>query len=145
MPALNSLYQEFEGKVDMVTVYIEEAHALDEWPMGDGAPSSEFKGIMQPQSIPERAKAAQLLKDDLKYDVPVILDNMENEVRIKYACWPVRFYILDDEKVRYKAQPVEYRYSVPQFRDAIIALLEEKSAKGDDNERPLKQRRPNEA
>lgn len=123
----------------MVTVYIEEAHALDEWPMGDGAQGSEFKAIMQPQTIPERAKAAQLM-DELKYEIPLVLDNMDNEVRVKYACWPLRFYVIDDGKVRYKAQPAEYRYSVPQFRDAIIGLLEEKNT-----ERPLKQRRPNEA
>jgi hypothetical protein len=130
----------------MVTVYIEEAHALDEWPMGDGAKGSEFRAIIQPRTIAERAEAAKLLVTDLGYEVPLVVDNMENEVRIKYACWPLRFYVIDDEQVWYKAQPSGYRYSVPALRDSVIALLESKH--GEDNDRPrkqLKQRKPVEA
>jgi len=145
VPALNALYKEFEGKVDMVTVYIEEAHAVDEWPMGDGAKGSDFKAIVQPVSLAERAKAAQLLVTDLAYEVPLVIDNMDNEVRIKYACWPLRFYVIDGEQVWYKAQPSKYRYSVPALRDSVIALLEAKNGKEDCNERPLKQRKPVEA
>lgn len=127
MPALNALYREFEGKVDMVTVYIEEAHAIDEWPMGDGAKGSEFKGIVQPQTLAERADAANLLVTDLGYEIPLVVDNMNNEVRIKYACWPLRFYIIDQQQVWYKAQPSGYRYSVAALRDSMVALLESKS------------------
>jgi len=141
VPALNSLYKEFEGKVDMVTVYIEEAHAVDEWPMGDGAKGSDFKAIVQPRSLSERAQAAQLLVTDLDYEVPLVLDNMENEVRVKYACWPLRFYVIDEEQVWYKAQPSKYRYSVPALRDSVIALLEARS-KEDGSERQLKRRKP---
>jgi len=146
VPALNSLYREFEGKVDMVTVYIEEAHAVDEWPMGDGAKGSEFKAIVQPVSLAERATAAELLVTELGYEVPLVVDNMQNEVRIKYACWPLRFYVIDGDQVWYKAQPSSYRYSVPALRESVIALLEAKG--GDCNERPrkqLKQRKPVEA
>jgi len=142
VPALNSLFKEFEGQVDMVTVYIEEAHAIDEWPMGDGAKGSEFKAIVQPVSLAERAKAAQLLVTELGYEVPLVVDNMENEVRIKYACWPLRFYVIDQDQVWYKAQPSNYRYSVSALRDSVIALLEAKTDKKDGNERPLKQRKP---
>jgi hypothetical protein len=122
----------------MVTVYIEEAHAIDEWPMGDGAKGSEFKAIVQPRNIPERAEAAKLLVTELGYEIPLVVDNMENEVRIKYACWPLRFYVIDEEKIWYKAQPSGYRYSVPALRDSILALLESKG-QTDSNERPRKQ------
>jgi len=122
----------------MVTVYIEEAHAVDEWPMGDGAKGSEYKAIVQPRTVAERAEAAQLLVTDLGYEMPLVLDNMENEVRIKYACWPLRFYVLDGDQIWYKAQPAKYRYSVPALRDSVIALLEAKS-KDDGNDRPRKQ------
>jgi len=138
VPALNSLLREFEGKVDMVTVYIEEAHALDEWPMGDGATGSDFKGIVQARTLAERAEAAKLLHTELGYESPLVLDNMENEVRIKYACWPLRFYVIDGDQIWYKAQPSGYRYSVPALRDSIRALLEAKS-KDDGNDRPRKQ------
>jgi len=138
VPALNSLCKEFEGKVDMVTVYIEEAHAIDEWPMGDGAKGSDFKAIAQPVNLAQRAEAAKLLVTDLGYEVPLLVDNMENEVRIKYACWPLRFYVIDAEQIWYKAQPSGYRYSVGALRDSIVALLESKS-QDDSNERPRKQ------
>jgi len=123
----------------MVTVYIEEAHAIDEWPMGDGAKGSEFKAIVQPHTISERAEAAKLLVTELGYEVPLVVDNMENEVRIKYACWPLRFYVIDEEKIWYKAQPSGYRYSVPALRDSILALLETK-LQTDSNERPRKRK-----
>lgn len=111
----------------MVTVYIEEAHAIDEWPMGDGAKGSEFKAIVQPRSLSERAEAAKLLVTELGYEIPLVVDNMDNEVRIKYACWPLRFYVIDQNQVWYKAQPSGYRYSVPALRDSVASLLESKA------------------
>jgi len=76
--------------------------------------------------LADRAAAASLLIRQLEYRIPVVLDNMDNEVRIKYACWPLRFYVIDQGKIWYKAQPSQYRYSVPGLRDSLLTLLQSK-------------------
>lgn len=111
------------GRADVLVVYISEAHAVDEWPMGDGVGPSKYVAIPQARSAAERAEAARVLIGQLNLKIPVVLDNDQNQTLDVYACWPTRFYIIQQGLIRYKAQPKECRYSVPDLRLALLNIL----------------------
>jgi len=103
-------------------VYISEAHAIDEWPVGDGY--GKLKGFKQPKTLEERIRVAKEFIGDFDYGVPMVCDSMENKFDSIFACWPVRYYILHQGGVYYKAQPnaKEYTYSVDDLRQALATL-----------------------
>lgn len=95
-PIISDYHQRFGDVVNFVYIYIREAHANDEWPLGD------VESHRQPQSQEERNKLAQKFQD--KYviksegvvsDIPVLIDSMENHFQEAYAVWPERFFIID--------------------------------------------------
>jgi len=101
-------------------VYIAEAHALDEWPMGDGFEGSSCKAIMQAKTTKDRLTAARLLVEELKYEVPLVLDSMDDQFEKAYAAWPLRFYIIKGGEIVYKAMPTDgYRYSTLELDEKI--------------------------
>eukprot|EP01093_Parvamoeba_rugata_P008432 TRINITY_DN24003_c0_g1_i1.p2 TRINITY_DN24003_c0_g1~~TRINITY_DN24003_c0_g1_i1.p2 ORF type:complete len:123 (-),score=5.64 TRINITY_DN24003_c0_g1_i1:71-439(-) len=91
--------ERWKSRVDFVTVYIREAHAADEWPLGD------IVCIKQHTSIEERIAAAQQLRDS-GYTLPLVVDSMENQVESSYAAWPERYVVIGgDGDVRFISYP----------------------------------------
>jgi len=80
-----------------------------------------LKGFKQPKTIEERLTIAKEFVGDFDYGVPMVADSMENKFDSIFACWPVRYYILHNGHVYYKAQPneAEYTYSVEDLREAL--------------------------
>jgi len=93
--------------VDFVVVYITEAHAQDEWPIGDPLK------INQPVTDAERVGIARQFAEDYDLQLPVLVDLVANHFEEAYAAWPIRFYVLEEgqslgragPKLVYKAQP----------------------------------------
>jgi len=83
-----------------VAVYITEAHASDEWPVG---PSISF--CRQPQSLEERCELAQKFVNTRHYRVPMLVDTIENNFQQAFAAWPFRYFIIKDNKIVHKAEP----------------------------------------
>uniref|UniRef100_A0A8C4Y3A6 Iodothyronine deiodinase n=1 Tax=Gopherus evgoodei TaxID=1825980 RepID=A0A8C4Y3A6_9SAUR len=77
----NKLVEGFNSVADFLIIYIEEAHATDEW---------AFKNIIKNhRNLQDRKKAAQfLLKENPLCQV--VLDTMENLSSSKYAALPER-------------------------------------------------------
>jgi len=106
-------------------VYIAEAHAVDEWPMGDGFGVSPYTAIRQPKSVTERCDVAKFFQKEMKCEVPLVIDGPGEEAfECQYSVWPLRFYIVHEGKVVYKAQPTNnYRYSVPDLVKNVEAVV----------------------
>eukprot|EP00029_Vermamoeba_vermiformis_P006920 TRINITY_DN2848_c0_g1_i1.p2 TRINITY_DN2848_c0_g1~~TRINITY_DN2848_c0_g1_i1.p2 ORF type:complete len:130 (-),score=35.71 TRINITY_DN2848_c0_g1_i1:38-427(-) len=88
---MNQLQMKYQGKAHFVYVYIEEAHADDEWPL-----STTFC-IKQHKTIEERLTAANMLVNEFGSTIPVLVDSMANEFNTKYSVWPERFFIVGSE------------------------------------------------
>ena len=74
-------------------VYLQEAHASDEWPIQQEAPRS----FRQHQSMDERVAACRLFLQDYAFhlnDLDFFVDSIENKFESAYASWPFRFWIL---------------------------------------------------
>ena len=94
---LNEIYVEFKDKVQFYCVYIQEAHPTD----GRQSAGNLAEGIFyeQPKSIEEREELAQVCVLRLNLKMPMLLDNMSNEVDRRYAALPDRLYLLDENGV----------------------------------------------
>ena len=120
-----------DDKSDYLVVYIEEAHATDEWPISSSryVPSGEPVNVRQPRSVEDRAKLARdLLKmygieegERLK----VAVDSPEgNAFEKAYAPWPVRMYVIEDGVVQFLSAPTDSAHDAAGLRD----WLEERHA-----------------
>jgi len=75
--------------VQFITVYIVEAHASDQWPLGKSC------SIPQHKTLADRKAAAQKLIKDWHYELPMYLDPMDNNLQKAFGAWPERMVIVD--------------------------------------------------
>jgi len=104
--------------VKLVMVYIEEAHAKDEWAVGE-----KVSVCNQAKVIEDREQMAKELerKCGLKNEegISVLLDTMSNEFSKEYGGWPFRFYGMGrGNVVKFIAEPnKQYGYEVESLKE----------------------------
>jgi iodothyronine deiodinase-like protein len=77
-----------------------------------------------PRSGEERAGIAGLCRKNLKIDLPVLVDGLDDGVGQAYAAWPDRLYVIDREgKVAYKSGPGPFGFKAEGVRRALEALV----------------------
>lgn len=83
-------------------VYIAEAHASDEWPVG-----KLTSVTTQPKNLAHRRDLATVVHEELLGgEVEVVCDDMRNTFQRTMACWPIRLFVVsNDGALLYKAQP----------------------------------------
>lgn len=101
MPALNALVQEYHKKVTFTLVYILEAHASDEWPIGNAV------SVAQHTSLKQRLHAARALQHTLQPHtaIRILVDTIEDTFNKTYSSWPTRAWIIKHGVVRHKSDP----------------------------------------
>jgi len=99
-------------------VYIEEAHARDEWPIG-----ATISCIDQPKTLEERVSAAREFVSEFDYRIPVLIDSMDNHFQKAFAVWPFRFYVIEGGRVALKAEPslTSHKYDIDEL-DRWLAI-----------------------
>jgi hypothetical protein len=83
-----------------LVVYIAEAHARDQWPVG-----KTISCVDQPTTIEQRLVNARDCQKNLQFEMPMLVDSMKNTFHLTYGSWPYRFYIIYDGKLALKAEP----------------------------------------
>lgn len=118
-------------------IYVREAHPTDKWWLAEtkimrsvmesvnSYPSYDLK---EPETIEERRQAALGCQAKLLEDMPVFVDNMDNNVDLAYVAWPTRVYFLDTHgKVRYDSGLGPYGLSPEKLEAEIAKYLKGKS------------------
>ena len=96
-----------------VFIYIEEAHAVDEWPIG-----SEVKEP-QAKTLDERLKAAQKL--GLSDRWTLLLDSMDNSFSKAFSPWPFRYYLFDKDGIaKVIAEPIGAALPIGELWEAKL-------------------------
>jgi hypothetical protein len=74
-----------------VFVYINEAHAIDVWPIGLSAGTLNYSH----KSIEDRYQCAIKFKNEHDFKITTYLDNMNNDILNILATWPFRYFVID--------------------------------------------------
>ncbi|CAF1540888.1 unnamed protein product [Rotaria magnacalcarata] len=112
----------YHDRVDMVTVYIEEAHAVDEWPIGSRI------CYTQPKRDNDRIRIANDFIKATDYRIPLLIDpvSKKNPFSQVYSPWPIRFYVIDRmKKFSYIAQPIQGSFSLQSIKNALDEAIRE--------------------
>jgi hypothetical protein len=101
-----------------VFVYLFEAHATDEWPLGDAVV------INQHQTLDDRIAAAKLLQDKYHAECEIYVDSMGNAFNKAFFAWPERFYVLS--MVKYDHEDGKASTLIPSFAHIAEPSLEDR-------------------
>lgn len=72
----------------------------------------------------ERRLLAQHFVDKFSFAIEMVVDPLpDNPFDTEFAPWPLRFYILHQDRVVFIAQPRNCTYDVSALRDALLGLL----------------------
>lgn len=82
--------------VNLVVVYVAEAHAADTWPRGTPHPDAPWRSIRQHCSLDERVAAAKALQQETSFDGLLLVDGMDDNFEQSFAVWPERAFVLQD-------------------------------------------------
>lgn len=96
--------KEYGNRADFLAIYIKEAHPIDEWRME----SNDREGICYPQptSLADRVRIANDFKERFDFDLPLLVDGIDNSADRLYAAWPERLYVVEaDGIITYKGKP----------------------------------------
>lgn len=101
-------------------IYISEAHAQDEWPIGSSVKYNQTK------SFEDRRKAASECHQALKMkplsmfiDVP-LNGACEGDFENKYAPWPIRMYLIDaTKKILHIADPQAAAFTLAPIAELL--------------------------
>ena len=118
---LNTLYLEYQDRVNFVLVYIREAHPTD----GPADPKNRFK-IATPRTMEERKDAAKQLRRVTRVQIPIALDGMDDAMIDAYRPWPSRIVVLDPRGVAVDALPAGPRATLNgalRLRSIIAQVL----------------------
>jgi hypothetical protein len=112
------LATKYGGQVDLLHVYVREAHPKDEWSWGGDAISCS---IRQPRTLDERLAVARRFADTYQLDPnSIVVDTMTNAIEQQYKGWPERLYVLDHGKIVFVGQPGPFGY-IPEEVDRFLA------------------------
>jgi len=104
-----------------VTIYIAEAHAVDEWPLG------RHTKIKQHKTLDDRVNAAKSLQElaqERKLNIgSIAVDDIDNKFTQLFACHPERFFVIYRGKLTFKPKPVEATYLVSDVAAHLKTLF----------------------
>ncbi|KAL9649087.1 hypothetical protein ABK040_008464 [Willaertia magna] len=101
-------------------IYIKEAHACDEWKLGNRI------CIKQHKTVEERQNAAIEMIKELNFEIPTYLDSIDNSFEELFAVWPERYVLIDPKKeneVLFISYPEKYGHSPYRLEQSIEGYL----------------------
>ena len=102
-------------------MYIEEAHATDAWQTGSNVRDKVL--FATHRSFEDRAQVGAVCVKDLKVDLPMVVDEIDNRTERAYTTWPDRLYVIDgDGRITYKSRPGPFGFKVEPIAKALEAL-----------------------
>jgi len=123
---MNDIYFNYccpNGKYPQVarflTIYLEEAHARDEWWLPD-SPDAKVEGkscIMNHKTLADRVNAAKQFVTNFNFPSEMVVDTFKEQVNERFDSWPERLYIIQDGRVVYKGGMGPFNYRLAEVKD----------------------------
>lgn len=122
MSALHALWESWQEKVTFVVVYIREAHPEEGWVV---TPNRD-EGILinDPTSTDERVEVAAACAINLQIRIPVVVDEVADEIALAYGALPDRLYLVgQDGSIVYQGDPGPFGFDPNGLEEAIVDLV----------------------
>jgi hypothetical protein len=122
VPEMHRFQQLYSNEVQCLAIYISEAHAVDEWPIG-----SKVAPFEQPKTLEERLALANRFKTDFNFEIPTLVDSMDKSKCFEdiYGAWPEQFFAIDRKGLLvFKGYPTELGFTSDVF-DQLRTVLGE--------------------
>ena len=124
---MEEIYRRFRGQMEFFIVYVQEAHPTDGWQ----ADSNLTDGVLfrQHQDYDEREGMAQTCSLALHIDIPILIEEMENDIDEAYGAAPERLYVVGaDGSVTYHGGVGPNFFDVDEWEQAIELCLKKAGA-----------------
>ncbi|CAF3320554.1 unnamed protein product [Rotaria socialis] len=110
--------------IKLVAIYIAEAHSKDEWPVGE-----TISCVEQPKTLEERLENARRFKKNFNFEMPMLVDDMNNTFHNTYGSWPFRFFVIYEGQLLLKAEPDAemFTYDLDEIDKWIANFYESRS------------------
>ena len=115
----------FSSAVDFVTVYIEEAHPIEQ---------SNFTGnveIPKHQNMEQRIAASQIVENSKSSEdcYSIVVDLMDNQASLAYAALPERLYVVLDGEIIYEGAQGPFGYSLGEVEKCLENVISRETNK----------------
>jgi type I thyroxine 5'-deiodinase len=117
------MYEMWKSEVEFVTVYVKEAHPIDDRPP---TPTNAKANIVikQPVTLDERRAVAERCTAVLHLRTPMVVDEIDNRVAQAYWALPDRLYVVDREgQVAYRGGPGPFAFNPDEMEQSLLLLL----------------------
>jgi hypothetical protein len=124
-PEVDAAFERYRGQAQFLMVYVREAHPTDGWKME----SNTRVGVAaaQPKSLAERVAVCDQFCQRLKPTLPVVVDDVTDDVGNAYSGMPARLYVIDRHgNVAYKGGRGPFGFKVGEMEQALLMALLEK-------------------
>ena len=119
---LNEIAAQYRGRIDFYCVYIQEAHPDDGWQVEANLEQAIIYD--QPETIGQREEIAITCALRLNFAMPMLLDDMSNQVDRLYNALPERLYLIGaDGRVLYKTVAGSHGFDPEAWAAAIAELV----------------------
>ncbi len=100
--SLHDLYVQYRDRIQLLVIYIREAHPVDGWWLGGGITgqltritgSRAATDVHDPKTIEERRAVAGRCENALQSGIPTYVDEMDDRISKAYAALPTRLYLV---------------------------------------------------
>ena len=101
-----------------LAVYIREAHPEDGWIIAENRRSG--LAVLDPTTDEERRAVASTCAVNLRLDMPMVFDHVDNAVASAYGGWPDRLYLVGrDGRVAFQGGEGPFGFKPEELERAI--------------------------
>lgn len=123
MAEIEKIREDFQDQVELVLVYIKEAHPGDEWQTDSNLESNVV--FDQPKTFEARADLARTFVDRMEVETETFVDDIRNTAMACYAAWPERIYVIDrGGRIVYKGGMGPFYFEPEELREVLENIEE---------------------
>lgn len=118
MGTLDALADRYRDRVSFLAVYIREAHPEEGWILPENRRSGV--AVEEPKSSQARRGVAAACAANLRLQMPMVVDGIENAVASAYGGWPDRLYLVDRaRRIAYQGGEGPFGFKPTELGQAI--------------------------
>jgi hypothetical protein len=94
-------------------------------------PSNESESVcyLQPRTTEQRVAIAKDFTERFHYEIPLLVDPIEDEANRLYAGWPERLYVVEGGVIRYKGGQGPFKFDPEELAGWLAKRFSASAAK----------------